>query len=68
VRTGLRQVLFIFATPSNPAGFYFLTNDLKMSSTVLGTVNLLGSISSVIGISLYQAFLKAHAPTCAVLC
>jgi folate/biopterin transporter len=52
-------VFLIFATPSmGTASFFFLTNDLKMSSTILGVLGLVGSIASMMGIGMYQLLFR----------
>ncbi|KAG9158385.1 hypothetical protein Leryth_013123 [Lithospermum erythrorhizon] len=55
--------LFIFlwqATPqSDPAMFYFTTNKLHFSPEFMGRVKLVTSVASLIGVGLYNGFLKA---------
>ncbi|KAG9146014.1 hypothetical protein Leryth_015644 [Lithospermum erythrorhizon] len=54
--------LFIFlwqATPhSDPAMFYFTTNKLHFSPEFLGRVKLVTSVASLIGVGIYNGFLK----------
>lgn len=54
--------LFIFlwqATPrSDTALFYFLTNQLGFGPEFLGRVNLVTSVASLVGVGLYNTFLK----------
>ncbi|XP_062212666.1 folate-biopterin transporter 1, chloroplastic-like isoform X2 [Phragmites australis] len=55
--------LFIFlwqATPqSDPAMFFFITNKLGFTPEFLGRVTLVTSIASLLGIGVYNSFLKA---------
>ena len=58
----LLPCLFIFmwqATPSwETAGFYFYTNELHFSPEFLGKINIGGAIASIIGVGLFQKYLK----------
>lgn len=57
-----KPCLFIFllnATPSTGASwFYFYTDTLKFSSTFLGTIGLVGSVCTLIGVYVFDAALK----------
>lgn len=59
----LLPVLFVFlwqATPSaDSAFFYFTTNELGFPPEFLGRVRLVTSLAALVGIWLYQRFLKA---------
>jgi folate/biopterin transporter len=61
----LMPVLFVFlwqATPnSESAFFFFTTNDLGFNPEFLGRVRLVTSVASLIGIWIFQRFLKAVA-------
>ncbi|CAA0806603.1 Folate-biopterin transporter 1- chloroplastic [Striga hermonthica] len=54
--------LFIFlwqATPqSDHAMFYFITNELRFTPEFLGRVKLVTSIASLVGVGIYNGFLK----------
>lgn len=52
--------MFIFmATPTSQASyFYFLTNDIKLNPEFMGTLTLVEGVSSLIGLTLYHAFLS----------
>ncbi|MGL5033977.1 MAG: folate/biopterin family MFS transporter, partial [Microcystaceae cyanobacterium] len=58
----LLPTIFIFlwqATPSaDSAFFYFTTNDLGFEPEFLGRVRLVSSLAGLVGIGLYQKFLK----------
>ncbi|MEN9231186.1 MAG: folate/biopterin family MFS transporter [Thermostichus sp. DG02_5_bins_236] len=55
-------VLFVFvwqATPSaDVAFFYFVTNDLGFGPEFLGQVRLVTSVASLIGVGIFQAYLR----------
>jgi folate/biopterin transporter len=55
-------VLFIFlwqSTPTaEPAFFYFVTNDLGFSPTFLGEIRLATSVASLLGVGVFQSFLR----------
>ena len=57
-----KPCIFIFllnATPSTGASwFYFYTDTLKFSSTFLGTIGLVGSVCTLIGVYVFDAALK----------
>jgi folate/biopterin transporter len=57
-----KPCVFIFllnATPSTGASwFYFYTDTLKFSSTFLGTIGLVGSVCTLIGVYVFDATLK----------
>eukprot|EP00466_Bigelowiella_natans_P009908 jgi/Bigna1/58393/fgenesh1_pm.84_\ len=59
----LYPMLFVLAwqaTPNASSGFfYFLTNELQMKPEFLGRLQVAGSISSLLGVYLYQTRLKA---------
>jgi folate/biopterin transporter len=61
-KTILLPTLFIFlwqATPNaDSAFFYFTTNELGFEPEFLGRVRLVTSIASLVGVALYQRFLK----------
>merc|ERR1711988_462985 len=47
------------ATPSwETAGFYFYTNELQFSPEFLGKINIGGAIASIIGVGIFQKYLK----------
>ncbi|NER00438.1 MAG: folate/biopterin family MFS transporter [Cyanothece sp. SIO2G6] len=56
-------VLFIFlwqATPSSgSAFFFFVTNDLGFQPEFLGRLNLVSSVAGLVGVWIFQQFLKA---------
>ncbi|KAJ1483450.1 folate-biopterin transporter, partial [Baffinella frigidus] len=58
-----RPCMFIFmlqATPSTGASwFFFYTDVLKFSSTFLGTVGLVGSVCTLLGVYVFDATLKS---------
>jgi len=57
-----KPCVFIFllnATPSTGASwFYFYTDTLKFSSTFLGTIGLVGSVCTLVGVYVFDAALK----------
>ncbi|KAK1295807.1 hypothetical protein QJS10_CPB15g02057 [Acorus calamus] len=58
----LLPTLFIFlwqATPqSDSAMFFFITNELRFTPEFLGRVKLVTSVASLVGVGLYNGFLK----------
>jgi folate/biopterin transporter len=56
-------VLFLFSWQASPtsssATFYFLTNEIKLSPEFLGRAQLVGALSSLAGIALYNRALAA---------
>lgn len=57
-------VLFYLSTP-NPGGayLYFLTDDLKLSKSALGNLEVVGSVTSLLGVVLYQRFFDMAKPS-----
>jgi folate/biopterin transporter len=59
----LLPTAFIFLWQSTPSGetayFYFFTNELHFQPEFLGRVHLVSSLASLIGIWIFQRFLKA---------
>ena len=57
-----KPALWLFLWQSTPTGegafLYFMTNDLNMSAEFLGRVKLVASVASLVGIVVYNKFLK----------
>jgi len=55
-------IFILFSTPTNgDASNYFYTNHLHMESWVLATVGILGNLAGIIGIVVYQRFMRGFA-------
>mmetsp|Transcript_23426 Transcript_23426/g.36089 ORF Transcript_23426/g.36089 Transcript_23426/m.36089 type:complete len:481 (-) Transcript_23426:3909-5351(-) len=58
-----KPALFLFLWQSTPTGegamLYFMTNDLGMGPEFLGRVRLVTAIASLVGVWLYQRFLRS---------